>query len=78
VPTLGASELVIVLVIVVVIYGSTKLPQIHAWLSDPLGSYDSWRARLAERSRWRLADALLFVSVIFLGLLAAGLAVSAR
>jgi mttA/Hcf106 family len=62
-PNLGVFELVIALVILLVIFGATKLPQISAWLTDLWPESPSPQR---ARSGWSLSDWLLVVSVVVL------------
>ena len=79
VPNLGVSELVIVLGILLVIFGSTYLPNIQGRLAEVRPrSRGTVEIRLRARSRWSPAESLLVALVVVLGLLALGLAVSTR
>jgi hypothetical protein len=79
VPNLGVSELVIVLGILLVIFGSTYLPQVQGRLAELRPrSRGTVGVRLRARSRWSPAESLLVALVVVLGLLGLGLAVTAR
>jgi mttA/Hcf106 family len=70
-PNLGVSELVIALVILLVIFGATKLPRISGWLKELWP--ESADSQPRRRSGWSLSDWLLVASVIVLVGLAAAL-----
>jgi hypothetical protein len=79
VSTPGVSELVIVLGILLVIFGSTYLPHIQGRLAEIRPrSRGTVAIRLRARSRWSPAESLLVALVVVLGLLALGLALSNR
>jgi hypothetical protein len=65
---MGFGELVMILVIVVTVFGSTKLPQIGELLRRRMNGLDRARPRLylGRSDRWTLVDWLLLGTTIAL------------
>ena len=74
---MGFGELVLILLIVVIVFGSTKLPQLGEYLEKVLRDRQlEDRLLLRERHAWSRWDWLLVVAVAVLGIVAIGLALT--
>ncbi len=66
----GTGEIILIFVVIMVIFGSTRLPELEHWTSTP-------RENDASPKR-RRSDVVLLAAAVALGLLALGLALAPR
>lgn len=75
---MGFGELVLILIVVVIVFGSTKLPQLGEYLERAMRDrpFES-RLLLERRHAWTRWDWLLVVAVAGLGVAAVALSLAA-
>ena len=73
---MGLTELILITIIVVVVFGATKLPSLGGGLGESLERWRvqqqraqrvQWRFRREKPRRWRLSDWALVVAAVTLG-----------
>jgi Sec-independent protein translocase protein TatA len=74
---MGFGEQVLILLVVVIVFGSTKLPQLGEYLEKALHDRQlEDRLLIRARHAWSRWDWLLVAAVVMLGIAALGLALS--